>query len=182
MKVVHIDPNTYYGADEASLTLDELTQWSSGQTGGSHSRFVSVSSLGAPPPRPKSYSVSLSPSVIPARGPLIYVLVDSGVSRYCAFKLCEKIYICNDETVKSIPTSKEEIFKSRDLSLLDKRRIMRFLTFASGEYENSPEIQGHESKTLTTFLEDVFSLSHELSTELALSLALCQSYDGMYGV
>jgi RAB protein geranylgeranyltransferase component A len=37
--------------------------------------------------------------------------------------------------LRRIPTSKEDVFKSSDMSLIDKRRLMKFLQFAMGDWE-----------------------------------------------
>ncbi|KAH9040584.1 FAD/NAD-P-binding domain-containing protein [Lactarius hengduanensis] len=159
VKVAHLDHNPYYGGDEASLTLDELARWadvrseSSENSGKSSSyltaqrtKFTSISRSGVIPDHSRHYSISLSPSLIPSVGPLISSLIASGVSRYC------------NSGLQNVPGSKEDVFKST-LSLIEKRRLMRFLVFASGDFEESKELQGHEQTAFPEFLTSQFSLS-----------------------
>ncbi len=44
--------------------------------------------------------------------------------------------------VRKVPGSKEEVFKDKSIGLLDKRRLMKFLMFAAGDFESDPVILG----------------------------------------
>jgi RAB protein geranylgeranyltransferase component A len=44
--------------------------------------------------------------------------------------------------VKRVPGSKEEIFKDKSISLLDKRRLMKFFMFAVGDFETDKLLIG----------------------------------------
>lgn len=79
-----------------------------------------------------------------------------------------------------MPGSKEEIFKSKDLSLLDKRKLMRFLMFAASDFEDKNEYKDNESVPFVQFLTSTFSLSSELATVIAYALALNQSDAGEF--
>ncbi|EJD00808.1 FAD/NAD-binding domain-containing protein [Fomitiporia mediterranea MF3/22] len=178
LKVAHVDSNEYYGADEACLSCNELKQCMASASTIEQPRNTSYSSAslrGELPSPSRDYSISLSPSIIPSLGPLISALIQSGVARYGGFKLLESISMYSGGEFKSVPGSKEEIFKSKELSLMDKRRLMRFLTFASGDFEGSPELQGKESMPFFTFLEEVFSLGKQLASSLTYALALCKT-------
>ncbi|KAJ7880258.1 GDP dissociation inhibitor-domain-containing protein [Mycena olivaceomarginata] len=167
-KVAHIDHNPYYGADEASLSFEELIQW---QNASAH-----FSRSGDTISQPRSYSLSLSPSLIPSTGPLIAALVASGVSRYGGFRLIERVCVYHSSgTVKSVPGSKEDVFKNKDISLLDKRRLMRFLMFAAGDFEDKKELEGHTGTPFPHFLKSVFSLNDEMISAIAYALAYCLS-------
>ncbi|KAL5527027.1 hypothetical protein ACEPAG_5818 [Sanghuangporus baumii] len=177
LKVAHIDMNPYYGADEASLTTKELQECLN-RTSGKHnqiSRLRTASVRGEFPSASRDFSLSLAPSIIPSRGPLISSLIGSGVARYGGFKLLESVLVYSSDGLKSVPGSKEEIFKSKDLSLIDKRKLMRFLMFASGEFESSSELQGKENMEFESFLKEVFSINGQLASVLACALALCKS-------
>ncbi|KAH0839523.1 FAD/NAD(P)-binding domain-containing protein [Lanmaoa asiatica] len=176
LQVAHIDPNPYYGADEATLTLDELIQWAETQSTNPteepvHYRVDYMSP--SRPSHPKQYSISLSPSVIPSVGPFISSLISSGVARYGSYKLLGPVAIYRNGKFQSVPQNKETIFQDRSISLVEKRRLMRFLVFASGEFEKSPELQGREDTPFDHFLRESFSLSEETSQVIMFSLACC---------
>ncbi|KAH8115765.1 FAD/NAD-binding domain-containing protein [Phellopilus nigrolimitatus] len=174
-KVVHIDINSYYGASEASLTTEELKTWIEAFLKSSDSVSPLASVHGESPSSSRSYSLSLSPSVFASTGPFITSLIGSGVARYGGFRLLERTCVYSAAGFKSVPGSKEDIFKSKELSLVDKRKLMRFLTFASGDFECSSEIQGRESMSFLEFLEEVFSINKQLASALTYALAFCST-------
>ncbi|KII96080.1 hypothetical protein PLICRDRAFT_35041 [Plicaturopsis crispa FD-325 SS-3] len=172
-KIAHIDTNAYYGADDASLSVDELVQWADAQS--PSSRFTSISHSPTIPQQSRQYALSLSPSIIPSVGPFISCLVSSGVARYGGFRLLERVAVYDraGDTLKTVPSSKEDVFKNKDITLLDKRRIMRFLMFAVSEFEGRQELEGKEYLPFPEFLKSVFSLNNEMVETIAYALAYC---------
>ncbi|KAI0693488.1 GDP dissociation inhibitor-domain-containing protein [Cytidiella melzeri] len=186
-KVAHLDANPYYGGDDASLSLDELVAWAderatesidaSPYLAAQKKQFSGISYSGALPPQSRQYAVSLHPTIIPSIGPLIDSLIASGVSRYGGFKLLERVAIFDSPgLVKPVPGSKEDVFKNKKLTLLQKRRLMRFLMFAGGEFEDKPELQGSEHLPFAEFLTARFSLDAEAVQVIVYALAFCVCY------
>ncbi|KAJ3785852.1 FAD/NAD-P-binding domain-containing protein [Lentinula aff. detonsa] len=176
-KVAHLDENVYYGGDEASLSFEEYINWATHAKDSTQFSSISLSSSDALP-NSRQYSISLSPSVIPAAGPLISSLVASGVSRYGGFRLVEQVAVYSNHEVKTVPGSKEDIFKDKTISLLDKRRLMRFLVFASGDedFEARTELEGAKADMpFVEFLKTTFSLDQEMAETIAYALSHCVS-------
>ena len=122
----------------------------------------------------------MQPTIIPSIGPLIDSLIASGVSRYGGFKLLERVAIFEKPgVVKPVPGNKEDVFKNKQLSLLHKRRLMRFLMFAGGEFEGQPELAGNEQTPFATFLRDKFSLDEQVIEVIVYALAFWISATGM---
>ena len=191
-KIIHVDPNDYYGGDHATLNVDEIVSWAnlrsaspenestSEYLASQRSRFVSVSYHGSPPPAPRQYSLSLLPSIIPSVGPLISALINSGVSRYGGFKLLEKVALYHSPGhVQNVPNSKEDVFNNRQISLIDKRRLMRFFTFVSGDFEDKSELQGNESTPFIDFLTSSFTLESSIAETIVFALAFCSFPQGL---
>ncbi|TFK96313.1 rab escort protein, partial [Pterulicium gracile] len=172
-KVAHIDKNPYYGSNEASLSADELIQWADSNPPG----ISSISRSGAAVPSSRQYSISLAPSVLPSLGPQISSLISSGVSKYTGFKLLKNINVVDaNGGIQPVPGNKEDVFKNKSISLIEKRRLMRFLTFASGpELETAQELGGKETMPFTQFLTEVFNLPLEMVSIIAYALAYCES-------
>lgn len=185
LKVAHVDPNAYYGADEATLTLDEVIAWAGRHSSPNHTHqnegcirydveFLSEVEVS----HPRQYTISLSPSVIPAVGPFITSIMASGVARYASFKLLGSISIYHDGHFENVPRGKEDVFRDQQIPLVEKRRLMRFLMFAAGEYESSPEFQGKQDVPFLEFLRQSFSLSENVAQIVAFALAYCSAADG----
>ena len=82
--------------------------------------------------------------------------------------------------MQSVPGSKEDVFKSKALSLIDKRRLMRFLMFAAGEFEGKKELEGKEQSPFVQYLREVFSLDDKAVNAIAYALAFCTSREGAH--
>jgi len=149
------------------LTLDELVEWSSRHSAsspaasdGEISLFSSASTSTLSPQleaNRRRYALSLFPAVLPSRGQLIDTLVKSDVSKYVSFRMLDSVSIWNDSPAKGnegdagdtargsvtrVPGSKEEVFKDKTASLMEKRRLMKFLMFAAGAFEDDPLLNG----------------------------------------
>lgn len=110
---------------------------------------------------------------------MISSLVASGVAKYSGFRLLDCLTVYDKSgALKSVPGSKEDIFRSKEISLLDKRRLMRFLTFASSDFEGKQELEGKQDLPFPQFLTTVFSLKEETSNVIAYSLAFCLTPEG----
>jgi RAB protein geranylgeranyltransferase component A len=180
--VLHIDSSADYGGRDASLSLKDLVAFVQRPPAQLH-----ISKLSNPVPisehllnRSRDYAISLSPTVLPATGPLITALVQSGVARYGAFKLLDAIGVYRtDGGVETIPASKEDVFKSKALSLIEKRKLMKFLMFASGDFDTSDTLRGKEDIAFSEFLKGPdFGLSTELASAVAYALAHCPEESG----
>lgn len=156
--MLHLDANEYYGGESASLTLKELHSWAinhKAHPGGLYShvsiRYPASDAPDAQTPPPellresRHYSISLTPALIPSKGILIDSLVKSGVSKYGGFRLLEGIALHSNEAdpaIICVPASKEDVFKDKGMSLMEKRKLMKLLLWTVGQFEESQEIQG----------------------------------------
>lgn len=131
-------------------------------------------------PFSRSYSLSLAPALIPSAGPLINALIRSGVSRYGQFKLLDAVYIYRNNKLERVPGNKEDIFKARNVSLIDKRKLMRFLQFAAGDFEDQAELEGQQERPFGDFMRDKFSLGEEAREAIIYALAYCSSPSGKW--
>ncbi|KAF8509649.1 FAD/NAD-P-binding domain-containing protein [Hysterangium stoloniferum] len=188
-KVLHVDINSYYGGAEATFAQDEFIDWVKAQNSSS---LGSTTTNETPLPFARSYSLSLAPSLIPSSGPLIDALINSGVSRYGKFKLLDAIFIARSQASQHdsvshseftpptqllrAPNTKEDIFRSREISLIDKRKLMRFLQFAAGEFEGSALLRGLDGQRtqIGVFLSEQFSLKETARDAIIYALACCE--------
>ncbi|RXK40446.1 hypothetical protein M231_02279 [Tremella mesenterica] len=197
--ILHIDPNEYYGSSHSSLTLDELIQWSSLHSSPSlTSHQYSQASTSTLTPSLHSdrrrYALSLYPAILPSRGSMIQTLIDSEVSKYVSFRLLGSVSVYNstqplnssgekEETgmvknskevkVRRVPGSKEDIFKDTSINLRDKRKLMKFLLWASGSYEITTVFMENKHKRMGEFLKDVFGLDVKLADQICYAIAHC---------
>ncbi|KAL5637217.1 hypothetical protein ACGC1H_001009 [Rhizoctonia solani] len=156
--IIHIDESESYGGPHASLALSELSSFNPTF----HPSLVS-----------RQYSISLTPHLIPATGPFIAALVNSGVSRYGSFVLPKRVVVRTQEGFKNVPANKQDVFKDKAIGLVQKRRLIKFLMFATGDFEGSSELNGKETTPLLEFVRDVFGIDKELAEALSYAVAFC---------
>jgi RAB protein geranylgeranyltransferase component A len=180
--VLHLDPNEYYGSDQASLTLDELAAWSQrvlsaeddNAAGPSTTRYTNATTSPLTPQLEndrRRYALSLFPAILPSRGEMIDTLIKSQVSKYVSFRKLDSVALWQQQLsqatpgeggdqagpveasveertgrqsghIRRVPGSKEEVFKDKSVGLVDKRRLMKFLMFAAGDFESDDMLKG----------------------------------------
>jgi RAB protein geranylgeranyltransferase component A len=147
LSVLHLDEHEYYGDRHASLTVDEMMQWvdeiqsSSSRYSRASYEFPSAQFQDQLSKVARQYALSIFPTVLPARGDLIDLLIEEDVGKYVNFRLVDGVAIyqpaqgeqASTGTWKRVPAGKDQIFKDSSLSLLEKRRLMKFIMFASSE-------------------------------------------------
>jgi RAB protein geranylgeranyltransferase component A len=153
--------------------LNELLRWAQSNPTG----FSSIAFTGGSLSNSQQYSLSLTPGILPSIGPLINALVDSGVSKYGSFKLLESVNVFHSlDNIEAVPSVKEDVFRTKSMSLIEKRKLMRFLVFASGDgWESSKEMFQQENVPFPEFLRKVFNLTDDLITVITYALAFCSS-------
>ncbi|RAL66024.1 hypothetical protein DID88_005685 [Monilinia fructigena] len=157
-KILHLDGNEYYGDEEAAFSLQETDAWVKRP----HLRNTSFSNASAtynPDLKEKlsfsrAYNLTLSPqnnlhAITPTLHPRIL------------------------ETLKRLPSGREDIFQDDSIDNRAKRSLMKFLKFVV-DYENQVEVwQDKAEMGLSQFLADDFKLPRNLQTLIgALTLSL----------
>lgn len=76
--------------------------------------------------------------VLYCRGSLVESLTTSNCGRYVEFKAVGRIFTQVNGELELVPCSRADMFSTKSLSMVDKRKMMRFLSFCA-EYEDHPE-------------------------------------------
>mmetsp|Transcript_6489 Transcript_6489/g.7047 ORF Transcript_6489/g.7047 Transcript_6489/m.7047 type:complete len:445 (-) Transcript_6489:64-1398(-) len=127
-KVLHMDRNDYYGAECASLNLEQL--------------FEHFKEEGKPPEsfgRARDYNVDLIPKFLMANGTLVKILLHTQVTRYLEFKSVEGSYVVKGGKVHKVPATPVEAAKSSLLGLFEKNRFKNFLEWAVQYKQDEPK-------------------------------------------
>ncbi|CAG8459115.1 5254_t:CDS:10 [Funneliformis mosseae] len=140
------------------------------------SNFERIETLATLLKESRRYNLDLAPKIMPCRGELIELLISSGVGRYLEFKALDRTYIYSDQDkYDKVPCSKEDVFTSQTVSLVDKRKLMRFLTFAL-DYTKSPEkFEGYEETSYDIFLKEKFQIDGKLLSAVLYAIALVRT-------
>ncbi|VDO54638.1 unnamed protein product [Haemonchus placei] len=122
----------------------------------------------------RRFSIDLVPKVLLARGSMVQTLCDSEVAKYAEFKCVDRFLCLRDEkeeklTYSRVPCSKGDIFQDETLSMVDKRKLMKFMTFCLEWNTKADELEGwkeYQDEPFETFLE-----SQEITGELRSYIA-----------
>ena len=124
----------------------------------------------------RAYSLALAPQLIYARSSLIDALVSSRAHNQLDFQAVGSWFVversASQNTLKRVPSGREDVFQDTSLDLKAKRALMKFLRFV-GTYEDQPDVWHHgKDQPFASFLEQKFALppaSHELIMALTLT-------------
>nr|XP_014346326.1 PREDICTED: rab GDP dissociation inhibitor beta [Latimeria chalumnae] len=168
-KVLHMDRNSYYGGESASITpLEDL--------------YKKFNIPGSPPEsmgRGRDWNVDLIPKFLMASGQLVKMLMYTEVTRYLDFKVIEGSFVYKGSKIYKVPSTETEALGSSLMGLLEKRRFRRFLIYVTDFDENDPKtFQDLDPKKNT--MRDVFkkfSLGPDVVDFTGHALALYRTDD-----
>lgn len=131
----------------------------------------------------RRFNIDLVSKLLYSRGLLIELLIKSNVSRYTEFKNATRILAFREGKVEQVPCSRADVFNSRQLAMVEKRMLMKFLTFCL-EYEQHPdEYQDYKNSTFAQFLKTrklTPSLQHFILHSIAMvSEKDCNTLEGL---
>ncbi|KAM4660633.1 rab proteins geranylgeranyltransferase component A 2-like isoform 2-T2 [Amazona ochrocephala] len=131
----------------------------------------------------RRFNIDLVSKLLYSRGLLIDLLIKSNVSRYAEFKNATRILAFQEGKVEQVPCSRADVFNSRQLTMVEKRMLMKFLTFCL-DYEQHPEeYQDYENSTFAQFLRTrklTPSLQHFILHSIAMvSETDCSTLEGL---
>ncbi|XP_038632050.1 rab proteins geranylgeranyltransferase component A 1 isoform X1 [Scyliorhinus canicula] len=86
----------------------------------------------------RKFNIDLTSKFLYSRGSLVDLLIKSNVSRYAEFKNITRILTFQGGKVEQVPCSRADVFASKQLTMVEKRMLMKFLTFCL-EYEQHPD-------------------------------------------
>jgi len=101
----------------------------------------------------RRFNIDLVSKLLYSRGLLIDLLIKSNVSRYAEFKNITRILAFREGRVEQVPCSRADVFNSKQLTMVEKRMLMKFFTFCM-EYEKHPdEYKAYEEITFSEYLK-----------------------------
>lgn len=96
----------------------------------------------------RRFSIDLNPRLVYATGSTVDSMIQGGVSQYLEFKPVVSGVMWQGERFAQLPCNKSEIFQNQDISLREKRALMRFLeaipTLEAGEKSIDEVLQGFD--------------------------------------
>lgn len=130
----------------------------------------------------RRFNIDLVSKLLYSRGALIELLIKSSVSRYAEFKNVTRILAFREGKVEQVPCSRADVFNSKDLTVVEKRMLMKFLTFCL-DYEQHPdEYQDFTQCSFADYLKTkklTPNLQHFVLHSIAMAQSSCTTVDGL---
>lgn len=100
----------------------------------------------------RKFNLDLAPKVLFSMGPLVELLISSNIARYAEFKALTRILTYRDGALEEVPSSRADVFSCKNVNVIEKRMLMKFLTFCK-EFQHHPEeYRGFEGRPFEEFL------------------------------
>eukprot|EP00800_Vazella_pourtalesii_P021800 TRINITY_DN8245_c0_g1_i1.p1 TRINITY_DN8245_c0_g1~~TRINITY_DN8245_c0_g1_i1.p1 ORF type:complete len:684 (+),score=199.45 TRINITY_DN8245_c0_g1_i1:38-2089(+) len=118
----------------------------------------------------RTFTFDLFPKLIYATDPFVDTIVKSSVTKYLEFKAVNKIVTVLDGSLTVVPASRADVFTSKTVSVLEKRLLMRFVTFVMELDRHTDETQQYNSRPFLEFMEHM-GLNAKLKSLIKSSIA-----------
>jgi len=149
-KVLHMDRNSYYGGESASLNLEQL-----------YKKFRGDEKVPDELGRTRDYNVDLCPKFLMACGNLVKVLLHTKVTRYLEFKSVAGSFVRDkDAKVHKVPATAKEALSSELMGIFQKRRFKNFVTYVNQWEPDDPKT--HEGMDLNKTTARALMAYHKL--------------------
>ncbi|KAM9110541.1 rab proteins geranylgeranyltransferase component A 2 [Megaptera novaeangliae] len=134
----------------------------------------------------RRFNIDLVSKLLYSQGLLIDLLIKSNVSRYAEFKNVTRILAFREGKVEQVPCSRADVFNSKELTMVEKRMLMKFLTFCL-DYEQYPdEYQAFTQCSFSEYLKTkklTPSLQHFVLHSIAMmSESSCTTIEGLKAI
>lgn len=130
----------------------------------------------------RRFNIDLVSKLLYSQGLLIDLLIKSSVSRYAEFKNVTRILAFQEGKVEQVPCSRADVFNSKKLTMVEKRMLMKFLTFCL-DYEQHPdEYQDFIQCSFSEYLKTkklTPNLQHFVLHSIAMTQPSCTTIDGL---
>lgn len=101
----------------------------------------------------RRFNIDLSPKLLFSRGPLVEALISANISHYAEFKSVTRILTYLDGRAEDVPCSRADVFSSNVISIVEKRMLMKFLTFCLDYEQQQDQYEEFEDRPYSEFLQ-----------------------------
>ncbi|XP_053659096.1 rab proteins geranylgeranyltransferase component A [Anopheles marshallii] len=109
----------------------------------------------------RRFNIDLAPKLLYARGAMVDLLISSNICRYTEFRALDRVATVWDGRIMTVPCSRSDVFTSKEVNVVEKRLLMKFLQ-SCATYEEDAEAK--DELEGETFLEHL--QKHKLTPNL----------------
>lgn len=85
-----------------------------------------------------------------ARGDLVELLISSNICRYAEFRAVDNVLTLLNDELKSVPSSRADVFTNKDVNVIEKRLLMKVLGNCMNDED---DLSNFVDKTFKEYLE-----------------------------
>jgi RAB protein geranylgeranyltransferase component A len=101
----------------------------------------------------RTFNLDLMPRLLYSNGAMVDLLIQSNISRYTEFKAVSRVLTSLNGVLEYVPSSRADVFATKHISVVEKRILMKYLTFCLN-YEEKPEAYAaYQEKSYLDFLK-----------------------------
>lgn len=130
----------------------------------------------------RKFNIDLMPKVLYSRGPLVELLISSDVAKYCEFRSITRVLTLLKGKLELVPCSRADVFASHDVSVIEKRLLMKFLTFAIEFQKHPAQYAGFEERPFVEFLKSKLlteTIQHYVQHAIAMVTETATTMEGL---
>ena len=139
-KILHMDRNSYYGGESASLNLKQL-----------YEKFKPGQELPPHYGRWQDWNFDMVPKFMMGNGLLVRVLVHTGVHKYLEFKAVDGSYVVKGGKTYKVPANDKDALRSSLMGMFEKYRARSFFIFVQDYEKDDPRThKGYDLDVITS--------------------------------
>ena len=77
-----------------------------------------------------------------SKGVMVDLLISSNISKYAEFKCLKKVLTWRNDKLELVPCSRADVFATKNVSVVQKRLLVKMLTLFASYPESSEEFKG----------------------------------------
>ncbi|XP_055906238.1 rab proteins geranylgeranyltransferase component A [Eupeodes corollae] len=196
--VLHVDPNDFYGSCWASFNLENFQSFLSNNIKTETNDIAYTKQIWYIPAEEtdtvtetetsstneddwtqtkvlkssRKFNIDLTPKLLFSAGKLVDLLVSSNICRYAEFRAIDRISTLYGGELLNVPCSRTDVFNTKDLSIVEKRLLMKLLTSCMNFDDKSEEFAKYQDKTFLEYLK-ANKLTEKIIHCVMNSIAMC---------
>ena len=130
----------------------------------------------------RKFNIDLASKLMFARGPLIEAIINANICHYADFRTAERIMTYRDGDVILVPCSRADVFSTDMLSVIEKRFLMKFLSFCLTFDEHPEDYISFSERPFVDFLQHKklsVSLQHFVLYSIAMTRPSVNTAEGL---
>ncbi|XP_021352296.1 rab proteins geranylgeranyltransferase component A 2-like isoform X1 [Mizuhopecten yessoensis] len=130
----------------------------------------------------RRFNLDLAPRLLYCAGSMVELLISSDIAKYCEFRTVTRVLTFLNDKLEKVPCSRADVFSSKDVSMLEKRMLMKLLTFCADYTNHEHQYQDFADKPFKEFLKSqklTNNICHYVQHSIAMATDTMTTMEGL---